>query len=113
SGTWQARSLKKPWRSDMFDPPCIRDDRTPSHSMNLIAAIESRLGSGWSIAGELGTGATSRVYLATRGDAGPRLVVKVMKSGGAAAARSQYFLLEMQVLQKMSHPNVVPMSGAG
>jgi eukaryotic-like serine/threonine-protein kinase len=81
--------------------------------MNLIAAIESRLGSGWSIAGELGTGATSRVYLATRGDAGPRLVVKVMKSGGAAAARSQYFLLEMQVLQKMSHPNVVPMSGAG
>jgi eukaryotic-like serine/threonine-protein kinase len=81
--------------------------------MNLIAAIESRLGSGWSIAGELGTGATSRVYLATCGDAGPRLVVKVMKSGGAAAARSQYFLLEMQVLQKMSHPNVVPMSGAG
>jgi len=81
--------------------------------MNLIAAIESRLGSGWSIAGELGTGATSRVYLATRGDAGPRLVVKVMKSGAAAAARSQYFLLEMQVLQKMSHPNVVPMSGAG
>ena len=81
--------------------------------MNLIAAIESRLGSGWSIAGELGTGATSRVYLATRGDAGLRLVVKVMKSGAAAAARSEYFLLEMQVLQKMSHPNVVPMSGAG
>jgi len=81
--------------------------------MNLIAAIESRLGSGWSIAGELGTGATSRVYLATRGDAGPRLVVKVMKSGAAAAARSQYFLLEMQVLQKMRHPNVVPMSDAG
>ena len=81
--------------------------------MNLIAAIESRLGSGWSIAGELGTGATSRVYLATCGDAGPRLVVKVMKSGAAAAARSQYFLLEMQVLQKMRHPNVVPMSDAG
>ena len=57
--------------------------------MNLIAAIESRLGSGWSIAGELGTGATSRVYLATRGDSGLRLVVKVMKSGAAAAARSQ------------------------
>lgn len=81
--------------------------------MNLIAAIESRLGSGWSVAGELGTGATSRVYLATRGDAGARLVVKVMKSGAAAAARSQYFLLEMQVLQKMSHPNVVPISDVG
>ena len=36
--------------------------------MNLIAAIESRLGPGWSIAGELGTGATSRVYLAIRVD---------------------------------------------
>jgi serine/threonine-protein kinase len=81
--------------------------------MNLIAAIESRLGSGWSIAGELGTGATSRVYLATRGDSGLRLVVKVMKSGAAAAARSQYFLLEMQVLQKMCHPNVVPITDAG
>src|SRR6478752_6036941 len=81
--------------------------------MNLIAAIESRLGTGWSVAGELGTGATSRVYLATRGDAGPRLVIKVMKTGAAAAARSQYFLLEMQVLQKMSHPNVVPVSDVG
>ena len=36
-----------------------------------------------------------------------------MKSGAAAAARSQYFLLEMQVLQKMSHPNVVPLSDVG
>jgi eukaryotic-like serine/threonine-protein kinase len=81
--------------------------------MNLIAAIESRLGTGWSIAGELGTGATSRVYLATRGADGARMVVKVMKSGNDAAARSQYFLLEMQVLQKMNHPNVVPISDAG
>jgi serine/threonine protein kinase len=81
--------------------------------MNLIAAIESRLGTGWSIAGELGTGATSRVYLATRGTDGERVVVKVMKSGAAEAARSQYFLLEMQVLQKMRHPNVVPITNAG
>ena len=81
--------------------------------MNLIAAIESRLGTGWSIAGELGTGATSRVYLATRRTDGARMVVKVMKSGAAEAARSQYFLLEMQVLQKMSHPNVVPIADAG
>jgi serine/threonine-protein kinase len=81
--------------------------------MNLIAAIESRLGTGWSIAGELGTGATSRVYLATRASDGKRMVVKVMKSGAAEAARSQYFLLEMQVLQKMCHPNVVPLTDAG
>jgi len=80
--------------------------------MNLIAAIESRLGTGWSITGELGTGATSRVYIATRGD-GERIVVKVMKSGAAAAERSQYFLLEMQVLQKMTHPNVVRITDAG
>ncbi|MFL5422563.1 MAG: serine/threonine-protein kinase [Myxococcales bacterium] len=81
--------------------------------MNLIAAIESRLGTGWSIVDELGTGATSRVYLATRGGDGERMVVKVMKSGTGEAERSQYFLLEMQVLQKMSHPNVVPMADAG
>ena len=81
--------------------------------MNLIAAIESRLGTGWSIAGELGTGATSRVYLATRQRDGERMVVKLMKSGSAAAERSQYFLMEMQLLQKMSHPNVVPITDTG
>jgi len=80
--------------------------------MNLIAAIESRLGTGWSIAGELGTGATSRVYLATR-EGRDRVVVKVMKSGAASEERSQHFLLEMQILQKMSHPNIVPLSDAG
>jgi serine/threonine-protein kinase len=81
--------------------------------MNLIAAIESRLGTGWSIVDELGTGATSRVYLATSAETGARMVVKVMKSGAAEKERSQYFLLEMQVLQKMSHPNVVPITDAG
>ena len=81
--------------------------------MNLIAAIESRLGPGWAITGELGTGATSRVYLAERASDGERVVVKLMKSGTAAAERSQYFLLEMQILQKMSHPNVVPITAAG
>jgi len=81
--------------------------------MNLIAAIESRLGTGWSIVGELGTGATSRVYLATRVNSGERMVVKIMKSGAAEAARSQYFLLEMQVLQRMRHPNVVAITDAG
>jgi serine/threonine-protein kinase len=81
--------------------------------MNLIAAIESRLGTGWSIVDELGTGATSRVYLATRAGDGERVVVKVMKSGAAQKERSQYFLLEMQVLQKMSHPNVVRISDVG
>ena len=81
--------------------------------MNLIAAIESRLGSGWSIVDELGTGATSRVYLATREDDDERVVVKVMKSGAAEKERSQYFLLEMQVLQKVSHPNIVPITDVG
>jgi len=81
--------------------------------MNLIAAIESRLGTGWSIVDELGTGATSRVYLAKREGTGARVVVKIMKSGAAAVERSQFFLLEMQILQKLSHPNVVPITDAG
>lgn len=81
--------------------------------MNLIAAIESRLGQGWSITGELGTGATSRVYLAVREGSGEQLVVKLMKSGTATSERSKYFLLEMQILQKLAHPNIVPMADAG
>src|SRR6185503_20301135 len=98
SGMLQARSPRKPWRYNLFGRH-ITDGQTLLHPMNLIAAIESRLGTGWSIAGELGTGATSRVYLATRARDGERMVVKLMKSGSAAAERSQYFLLEMQLLQ--------------
>jgi serine/threonine-protein kinase len=81
--------------------------------MNLIAAIESRLGTGWSISGELGTGATSRVYLATNAETGERVVVKLMKSGTAEAERSQHFLLEMQILRMLAHPNIVPIRDTG
>jgi serine/threonine-protein kinase len=41
------------------------------------------------------------------------VVVKLMKSGAAATERAHYFLLEMQILQAMSHPNVVPITDAG
>jgi serine/threonine-protein kinase len=81
--------------------------------MNLIAAIEARLGTGWSLKDELGSGATSRVYLAQRESDGERVVVKLMKTGSAEAERSQYFLLEMQILQKMDHPNVVSITDVG
>ena len=91
----------------------FRDDQTPPHDHEPHRRHRIAAGTGWSITGELGTGATSRVYLATRAGDGERMVVKVMKSGAAAAERSQYFLLEMQILQKMSHPNVVPITDAG
>src|SRR5215207_5973855 len=113
NGTSLARSPRKPWRSNLSGRPLPETTEPPPHSMNLIAAIEARLGTGWSFTGELGTGATSRVYLAKRESDGERVVVKLMKSGAAAAERAQYFLLEMQILQKLSHPNIVPISDAG
>ena len=81
--------------------------------MSIIAAIEARLGPGWSVEGELGTGATSRVYLASHEDGRQRVVVKVMRAGAAMQDRAHQFLLEMRLLQQLAHPHVVPILEAG
>lgn len=89
--------------------------------MHLIHAVERHLPEGFSIKEQLGAGATSWVYLASRPDQvtggspadDDRIVVKVMQSGTMTRDRVERFLREMRILQKLRHPNIVPLIDPG
>jgi serine/threonine-protein kinase len=81
--------------------------------MNLVEAIEHRLPRGFTIERQLGAGATSWVYLASRDAGAERLVVKVMRLGTVTDAAVARFLSEMQALRKLNHPRIIPMLEPG
>ena len=81
--------------------------------MSLIQAIERRLPSGYRIQDQIGSGATSWVYLArSEGDA-PALVVKVMHPGMQRDASVDRFVREMQILRTLDHPRIIPILEPG
>ncbi|MGZ8379029.1 MAG: serine/threonine-protein kinase [Gemmatirosa sp.] len=81
--------------------------------MSLIRAIERRLPLGYTIQGQIGSGATSWVYLA-RGDGdAPALVVKVMHPGMSADANVDRFVREMRILRTLDHPRIIPILEPG
>jgi serine/threonine-protein kinase len=81
--------------------------------VSLLRAIERRLPPGYAIQGQIGSGATSWVYLA-RGDGdAPALVVKVMHPGISAEANVDRFVREMQILRTLDHPRIIPILEPG
>jgi eukaryotic-like serine/threonine-protein kinase len=81
--------------------------------MNLLETIELHLPRGFTIRDQLGTGATSAVYLAENDATGERLVVKVMRPGRVPQHMMDRFQTEMRILQKLEHPRIIPMLGTG
>jgi serine/threonine-protein kinase len=81
--------------------------------MNLLKAIEVHLPSGYAIQGQLGTGATSWVYLASKEDTGQQIVIKVMRPGNVKTETVDRFLREMQILTQLEHPRIVPILERG
>ena len=73
---------------------------------SLLEAIELHLPRGYKIQGKLGDGATSSVYLACGQSPNERLAVKVMLLGTVTEHSIDRFLREMQVLEKLDHPNI-------
>ena len=73
---------------------------------SLLEAIELHLPRGYKIQGKLGDGATSSVYLACGESPNERLAVKVMLLGTVTEHSIDRFLREMQVLEKLDHPNI-------
>jgi serine/threonine-protein kinase len=80
--------------------------------VTLLASIERRLPQGFFIAGPLGAGATSWVYVA-RSEAGEALVVKIMQPGRGHGPEHFRFLREMQILRALDHPRIVPLLAPG
>jgi eukaryotic-like serine/threonine-protein kinase len=82
--------------------------------MNLLDAIALHLPRGYTIARQIGAGATSFVYLARHnGDGSTGLVVKVMRPGTVNAESVDRFLREAQLLKKLDHPRIIPILEAG
>jgi serine/threonine-protein kinase len=79
----------------------------------LLQSIERCLPDGYVIQGRLGNGATSWVYLAERPGGAERLVVKVMHPGTAKPDAVDRFLREMEVMQSLSHPRIIPILQPG
>jgi serine/threonine protein kinase len=101
-------------------------------NVSLLQAVERRLPTGFSIREQLGAGATSWVYRASRpvadsaarepvarAEAGPspasgeEIVVKVMHPGTVRGDTVERFLREMEILQKLQHPHIVPLLQPG
>jgi serine/threonine-protein kinase len=105
--------------------------------VSLLQAVERRLPDGFTIQEQIGAGATSWVYRASRSDAAAdapasaadassaepaaaerlatddHIIVKVMRSGTVTPARVDRFVREMRILQKLSHPRIVPILEPG
>jgi serine/threonine-protein kinase len=94
--------------------------------VSLIHAVERQLPAGFTIQEQLGTGATSWVYLASRpgadsgGGASPGgataeapIVVKLMQPGAGKGEGAGRFRREMKILEKLDHPRIVPMLTPG
>jgi len=63
---------------------------------------------------ELGRGGMGRVYLARQRSLGRTVALKVISHlGGVSPTTRQRFLREAQALASLSHPNIVPVFGAG
>jgi serine/threonine-protein kinase len=80
--------------------------------MNLLKAIEVTL-PGYVVQGQLGTGATSWVYLAQREGSGEQIVIKVMRPGHVKPEAVDRFMREMQILQQLAHPRIIPILERG
>jgi len=92
---------------------------SPAPLLSLAATIETQLGNGFAVEGEIGRGGMSRVYSARRADSGQRIAVKVMVNRMNNSMTSdqpgleERFLLEMRILQKLSHPHIPAVLEAG
>jgi eukaryotic-like serine/threonine-protein kinase len=92
---------------------------SPVPLLSLAATIEMHLGSGFTVEGEIGRGGMSRVYAARRADTKERVAIKVMvnRMNGSKVseqpALEERFLLEMRILQKLSHPHIPSVLEAG
>jgi len=92
---------------------------SPAPLLSLAATIELHLGNGFTVEGEVGRGGMSRVYSARRKDTKERVAIKVMvnRMNGSMNTEKpelqERFLLEMRILQKLSHPHIPPVLEAG
>ncbi|MFN2563660.1 MAG: protein kinase [Gemmatimonadaceae bacterium] len=82
-------------------------------SLDLLAQLQSTLGSAFTIERELGGGGMSRVFVATETALGRRVVIKVLPPELTAELSAERFRREIQLAAQLRHPLIVPLLSAG
>ena len=79
----------------------------------LSDALQSTLGSGYTVERELGGGGMSRVFVTTENRLNRRVVVKVLRPEIALGTSTERFEREMAACARCQHPHIVPLLTAG
>ena len=80
---------------------------------DLISDLSAALGVTYRLERELGGGGMSRVFLAEETALGRKVVIKVLPPDMAVSVNQDRFRREMQVVERLQHPHVVPLLNAG
>lgn len=79
----------------------------------LEATLQQALGTGFVVERELTHGGMSRVFIALDIELGRRVVYKVLRPELSADVDADRFRLEIRLLARLHHPNLVPVHAAG
>ncbi len=81
------------------------------------AAADARIGAlfdgRFKIARKIGSGGVSAVYLAKDSQGGKQVALKILDREGDNEVAVKRFLREIEVMQRLNHPNIVEVYGAG
>ena len=80
---------------------------------DLGARLQAALGATYHLERELGGGSMSRVFVAEERALGRRVVIKVLPPEAVADVSAERFRLEIQLVARLQHPNIVPLFAAG
>jgi len=80
---------------------------------DLLAQLQSTLGTAYSVERELGGGGMSRVFVAMDTRLGRRVVVKVLSPDLVASVSADRFEREIRLAARLQHPHIVPLLSAG
>ena len=78
-----------------------------------LRAVREALAGHYEIEVELGSGATSTVYLARDVRHRRKVAVKVLRTPLAESVIAQRFLSEIEIVGKLAHPNILPLFDSG
>ncbi len=80
---------------------------------DLAIRLASALGDRYTIERELGRGGVATVYLATDHKHGRKVAIKVLDPELAGSIGPERFLREIEIVSRLTHPNVLPLHDSG
>ncbi len=93
--------------------PAVPRDAALPERPDLLARLQSGLGTAYRIERELGGGGMARIFVATDTALRRQVVIKVLASDVAASLNAERFHREVRLAASLQHPHIVPLHAAG